>query len=130
MAVSMFEILCACVVVFFLLYYYLTADFNYWTSRGVNGPKPVPFFGNIAEFMLGKKCIGDFYKEIYDRYPRDAMVGVFLQGNPALILRDPEYIKQVLIKDFTTFSNRQGTVYEKVFLTLYRHIIGDYFVFS
>ncbi|XP_024870952.1 cytochrome P450 6a2-like [Temnothorax curvispinosus] len=113
MAAGMFEILCACVVILYLLYYYFTADFDYWTSRGIIGPKPVPLFGNIAEFMLGKKCMGDFYKDIYDRYPKEAMMGVFLRANPVLILRDPEYIKQVLIKDFTIFAEREGIVYEK-----------------
>lgn len=110
---DMFEILCACVVILYLLYYYLTADFDYWRSRGINGPKPIPFFGNTIEFMLGKQCMGDFYKEIYDRYPKESMVGMFLRGRPALLLRDPDYIKQVLIKDFTVFADRQAMVYEK-----------------
>ncbi|KAL6255993.1 hypothetical protein P5V15_013228 [Pogonomyrmex californicus] len=113
MAAGMFEILCVCVMILWLLYYYLTADFDYWTSRGINGPKPIPFFGNIAEFMLGKNCLGNFYKKIYDRYTKEPMVGLFLRGNPALMLRDPDYIKQVLIKDFAVFSDRDGKVYEK-----------------
>ncbi|KAL0127791.1 hypothetical protein PUN28_003203 [Cardiocondyla obscurior] len=57
--------------------------------------------------------MGEFYKDIYNRYSNEAMVGVFLRGKPALVLRDPEYIKQVLIKDFTTFADRLGTVFEK-----------------
>lgn len=113
MATGMLEILCACVMILYLLYYYLTADFDYWTSRGINGPKPIPFFGNIVEFLMGKKNMGDFYKEIYDRYPKESMVGVFLRGNPVLVIKDPEYIKQVLIKDFTIFANRHSKVYEK-----------------
>lgn len=112
-AAGMFEILCVCVVILYLLYYYLTADFDYWTSRGINGPKPVPFFGNATEFMLGKKCLGDFFTDIYKRYPKESMVGVFVRGKPVLILRDPEYIKQVLIKDFAIFADRQAMVYEK-----------------
>ncbi|KAG5305742.1 CP6A2 protein, partial [Acromyrmex insinuator] len=114
----MFEILCTCVVILYLLYYYLTADFDYWTSCGINGPKPIPFFGNIVEFLMGKKNLNDFFKEIYDRYPKESMVGVFLRGNPALVIKDPEYIKQVLIKDFTIFAERHSHVYEKVFLKI------------
>ncbi|KYN36899.1 Cytochrome P450 6a2 [Trachymyrmex septentrionalis] len=113
MATGMFEILCACVVILYLLYYYLTADFDYWTSRGINGPKPIPFFGNILEFLTGKINMGDFFKKIYDRYPKDSLVGIFLRGNPVLVIKDPEYIKQVLIKDFPTFADRNSTVYEK-----------------
>ncbi|XP_012543143.1 cytochrome P450 6a2 [Monomorium pharaonis] len=110
---GMLEIFCACVAILYLFYYYLTADFNYWKSRGINGPKPVPFFGTIADFMLGKKCLGDVYNEIYERYPKDSMVGIFMRGNPALVLRDPVYIKQVLIKDFTVFTDRMALVYDK-----------------
>lgn len=116
MAIEVFEILCACVIILYLLYYYLTVDFAYWKSRGINGPKPVLFFGNIAEFMLGKKSMCNIYKDIYDRYPKESMVGIFLRRNPVLVLRDPEYIKQVLINDFAVFADRLGIVYEKVFL--------------
>lgn len=125
MVTSMFEVLCACVVILYLLYYYYTADFNYWTSRGVNGPKPTVFFGNTGKFMLGKKCLGDLYKEIYEGYPKEAVVGLFLREKPALLLRDPEFIKQVLIKDFPAFADRLGNVYDKVFMNFVRTLIID-----
>ncbi|NP_001306576.1 probable cytochrome P450 6a14 [Solenopsis invicta] len=110
---GIFEILCACVVILYLIYRYVTADFNYWTSRGINGPKPVPFFGNVAKFMMGKKCLGDVYKEIYDQYPTESVVGIFRRTRPVLLLRDAKYIKQVLIKDFATFTDRNAFVYDK-----------------
>jgi cytochrome P450 family 6 len=113
MAVGMLEILCACVTILYLFYYYLTVNFDYWTSRGVIGPKPIPFFGNVIDYMLGKKCMGDFYRDIYERYPNQSMVGMFIRRIPVLVLRDPEYIKQVLIKDFAVFAERDGTVFEK-----------------
>jgi len=109
-----FEILCVCLAILLLLYYYLTYDFYYWTSRGVNGPKPVLFFGNIADFITGRTCLGDIFKRIYDEYPQERVVGAFMRGEPVLILRDTEYIKQVLIKDFTAFPERHTLVCEKV----------------
>ncbi|EZA59932.1 Cytochrome P450 6a2 [Ooceraea biroi] len=108
-----FEILCACLVILLLLYYYVTYEFDYWTSRRVNGPKPVPFFGNTKNFILGKMCMGDVFKSIYDKYPKERMVGAFIRGEPVLVLRDADDIKQVLIKDFTTFPERHSEVYEK-----------------
>ncbi|XP_011159731.1 probable cytochrome P450 6a14 [Solenopsis invicta] len=110
---GLFEILCACVVILYLIYRYVTADFDYWTSRGINGPKPIPFFGNVAKFMMGKKSLGDMYKEIYVQYPTESVVGVFLRGRPVLLLRDPKYIKQVLIKDFATFIERSTFINDK-----------------
>lgn len=111
-----FEILCGCVVILFLLYYYFTADFGYWTSRGVNGPKPIPFFGNIAKFLLGKRSMGDIFKDVYEEFPKEPIVGMFWYREPVLVLRDPEFIKKVLIKDFSTFPERRQLVFDKVCL--------------
>jgi len=111
-----FEILCGCVMILFLLYYYLTIDFDYWTSRGVNGPKPVPLFGNIAKFIFGKRSLGDIFKDVYEKFPKEPIVGMFWQGEPILLLRDPDFIKKVLIKEFYAFPNRRQLVYEKVCL--------------
>jgi len=113
-AMGTFEIFCGCIVILFLLYYYLTINFDYWISRGVNGPKPVPFFGNIAKFILGKRCIGDVFKDVYEKFPKEPMVGMFWHREPILLLRDPEFIKKVLIKDFSVFPDRRQLVYEKV----------------
>lgn len=114
MAAGAFEILCACVAILFLLYYYLTADFDYWTSRGVNGPKPVVVFGNITNHVFGKRSLGDVLKDVYEKFSKEPVVGMFIFGEPVLLLRSPEFIKKVLIKDFSTFPNRRQTVYEKV----------------
>nr|XP_012216733.1 PREDICTED: cytochrome P450 6A1-like [Linepithema humile] len=113
MAAGAFEILCGCVAILFLLYYYLTADFDYWRSRGVNGPKPIPFFGNIAKFILGKRSLGDVLKDVYEEFPKEPIVGMFWHGEPILVLRDTEFIKKVLIKDFSVFPERRLIVFEK-----------------
>lgn len=118
MAAGAFEVLCGCLVLLLLIYYYLTINFNYWKSLGVNGPNPIPFFGNISRFYLGKMSLGDYLKEIYDYYPQESAVGIYIGREPALVLRDPEYIKHVLIKDFSYFGDRVHDIFEKVILHL------------
>lgn len=114
MAIEAFEILCGCLTILLLLYYYLTYNFDHWKSRGVNGPTPIPFFGNVADNYFSKRCLGDILKKIYDTYQNETMVGIFVGGNPILVLRDSKYIKHVLIKDFSTFVDRHLNVNEKV----------------
>lgn len=48
--------------------------------------------------------------EIYSdpRMKDEAVVGIYVINKPALIIREPELIKSVLIKDFNRFSNRYG----------------------
>lgn len=109
-----FAVFCGFVTFLLLLYYYLTADFNYWKSRGVTGPKPIPFCGTIANSMLNKICIGSYLRKLYEEYPNETMVGMFFRGQPALLLRDAKLIKDVLIKDFPIFPERNVSVQEEV----------------
>uniref|UniRef100_A0A348G631 Cytochrome P450 3 n=1 Tax=Odontomachus monticola TaxID=613454 RepID=A0A348G631_ODOMO len=108
-----FDILCVCVVILLLFYYYLTADFDYWKSQGVKGPKPIPIFGTIASHLSNRISLGSYFRKIYEEYPNESMVGVFQRAKPALVLRDPELIKHVLIKDFSVFPERNVAVHEK-----------------
>ncbi|XP_013174105.1 PREDICTED: cytochrome P450 6B2-like [Papilio xuthus] len=88
------------------LYYYVTRTFNYWTSRNVAGPKPLPLFGNIMESALRKKNIALVMHKIYLDYPKEKLVGVYRMTTPCVLVRDLEVIKHVMIKDFDMFEDR------------------------
>ncbi|CAH2061690.1 unnamed protein product, partial [Iphiclides podalirius] len=96
-----------------MLYYYLTRTFSYWKRRNVPGPRPLPLFGNLMDSALRKKNIGMVFKEIYDQFPDEKVVGIYRMTTPSLLLRDLELIKHVLIKDFDCFSDRGLSLSEK-----------------
>ncbi|XP_076545505.1 cytochrome P450 6a2-like [Osmia lignaria lignaria] len=108
-----FEILCGIAALLFAFYYYSTANFNYWKDRGVVGPKPLPFFGNTKDLMFATVSMPEFSKDVYLKYKDERIVGLFMQRSPVIFLKDPELIKDVLIKDFSKFSDRGFKVYEK-----------------
>lgn len=109
-----FQILSVIVAVFLAVYYYLTSTFDFWKDRGVVGPRPIPGFGNIKDVMLRKISIGDYIARLYEKYKNEPMIGIFVRGSPSLILCDLDLIKDVLIKDFSTFDNRGLNVLERV----------------
>ena len=111
---GVFEILLGAGIIFYSLYYYLTSNFDFWEKRNVPGPTPVPFFGNLKNYLLKRKFIGEILKEFYDVYKNESMFGLFLQKTPILIVKDPEFIKDVLVKDFTTFADRGQKVIEEI----------------
>lgn len=39
--------------------------YGYWTQRDVEGPTPLPFFGNLLDLVMGRKHYGIIYGEIY-----------------------------------------------------------------
>ncbi|CAH0714941.1 unnamed protein product, partial [Brenthis ino] len=89
------------------LYYYATKNYNYWKKRNVPYIKPLPFFGNYAEYILFKKTGPQVAHEICEKFPNEPYVGVYYGTDPALIVKDPNIIKLVMTKDFYYFNQRE-----------------------
>ncbi|RWS21725.1 Cytochrome P450 3A24-like protein, partial [Leptotrombidium deliense] len=71
-------------------------------KHGINGPKPHLIYGNLLDF---KKEIN---VKLVDRWLKEygPVFGYYTGGRPVVITTDPELLKQVLIKDFKTFHDR------------------------
>ncbi|XP_069699331.1 cytochrome P450 6j1-like [Periplaneta americana] len=87
------------------LYYYVTRKFNFWKDHGVTYVKPLPFFGSLKSVTLQKVSIGSYLKDIYDDYKGEPYVGIFSMTEPAVVLRDLDLVKNILVKDAETFMN-------------------------
>ncbi|KAK9737688.1 Cytochrome P450 [Popillia japonica] len=61
-----------------------------------------------------KRSAGLIYTDIYNTYPDVPYVGVYKIRQPALLIRDPEIIKAILIKDFHSFEKNDIVVDENV----------------
>lgn len=110
---GVFEVLCGVAVILFLLYQYLQSNYDFWKVRGVKGPKPHFLFGNIKDVMLQKKSMAEYLIEIYNEYKDESFIGIYFRNTPMLVLKDPQLIKDVLIKDFSYFPQRGTPVTEK-----------------
>jgi hypothetical protein len=69
--------------------------------------KTAPFFGSLKESVLQRAYIGKYLKKIYDEHNDEPYVGIFCLDNPSLLVCDPELVKNILVKDFQDFMNRQ-----------------------
>lgn len=65
-------------------------------------------FGHLKQLLLLRISFGDLFKEIYAdaRIEQAKLGGFYVFQTPALMLRDPELIRLVLIKEFNSFLNR------------------------
>ncbi|XP_026326228.1 cytochrome P450 6B5-like [Hyposmocoma kahamanoa] len=93
-------------VVICILYLFSIRTFNYWKNKNVAGPKPVPLFGNIAQTAFREKYMGEDIKEIYEQFPNEKIVGFYRMTSPALLIRDLDIVKAIMIKDFDLFIDR------------------------
>lgn len=121
--VSYLEIVLGLVAACLAFYYYLTWTFDFWKSRGIPGPKPIPMFGNVLAVMIGTVSIAQFLTDLYTTHRNEPMIGIFARRKPILIVQDPDIIKDVLIKDFSKFANR-GFMRHEIAEPLSQHLFA------
>lgn len=91
-----------------LLYQYLTRNFQYWKKKNVPYAKPWPLVGNFLKGFTMRSSMGDLFMDLYQK--TDApFLGIYVEDKPALLIRDPKILQQILIKDFQYFNNRTVT---------------------
>lgn len=94
------------------VYAYFNYYFNYWKSRDVPHVKPEFPYGNV-------KGIGNKYhqyailQDIYERFKGTAKYcGIYFFSRPIAMAIDLDFIKNILIRDFTNFNDR-GVYYNE-----------------
>jgi cytochrome P450 family 6 len=118
-----FNILISILIVLVTLYYIITKKYDYWRQRNVKFVKPVPLFGNTMSTILRKKSSAILQLEQYKLFPEERYIGIFFFMSPFLMIRDPQLIHQILIKDFTHFYDR-GMVYDERLDLLSSHLVN------
>ncbi|KAM4734352.1 thromboxane-A synthase [Anableps anableps] len=84
-----------------LLYWYSVYPFSVLARCGIKHPKPVPFFGNIFYFREG------FFRPLTELIKTHGRVcGYYLGRRPVVVVADPDMLRSVMVRDFTSFPNR------------------------
>lgn len=88
-----------------LAYYFVWRQFSYWHRKGVPFVPPSIPRGNFGNF--GKIHQGELIQGFYNQMKgQGKFFGIYGFHNPIAIASDPEFIKQVMIKDFAHFQDR------------------------
>ena len=95
--------------ILFGLYLYVTRNFNFWQKLGVPYVKPTPFVGSLKDCVLLKTTIGEQLQRIYNEHSDKPYVGIFSFDKPSLLICDLELVKNILVKDFQNFMDRNVT---------------------
>ncbi|XP_037051844.1 probable cytochrome P450 6a13 [Bradysia coprophila] len=93
-----------------LSYVWLRNRYSYWDRRKVRGPKPVFLFGNLLKQLTFREHIGLAYQRWYNTYNNASYVGFYKLLQPAVMIRDPELQREMLVKAFTNFQTNDVTV--------------------
>ena len=109
------QIAIAVIVVSFTAFYlYMKHRLSYWKRRGIPEDKGhFPFGSKHAwDFIQGKMPFTQMTNYAYETHPGEKVVGTYdMFGSPALVIRDPDIAKLILVKDFDNFMERKPIHY-------------------
>ncbi|KAG4074729.1 hypothetical protein HA402_008455 [Bradysia odoriphaga] len=104
----MSALLLAVIVSFLLSIFYIRRKLTYWKRRGVQQLDNTSYlFGNFKDAVLFRSAPGWHLGQLYRAAKSDLpYVGFYIFHKPCLLLRDPELIKQLFVRDFDNFCDR------------------------
>lgn len=95
-----------------LLYKWITMNNFFFADRGIPYKKPDFLFGSLRKLVLMQGSFHDVAMDMYKCLPNEKVTGVFELRNPITMIRDPELVKQIGVKDFDHFQNHRAPIDE------------------
>lgn len=89
----------------FAIWYFLIKPHSYWKNLGIVQSKPWILFGDSGHSILRRCGLYDFISMMYYLHPESRYSGIYQFYRPVLLIRDPDLIKQVTVKDFEHFTD-------------------------
>ena len=98
-------------VMLLLLYFWDKNNRNLAKEQfpGLPGPKPLPFLGFLLDTIRHKGQVHLQFDDYYKKYGN--LFAIYLSGKPGLFVSDPELIKQIMVKNFSSFHDRPVSNY-------------------
>lgn len=93
---------------------YQYRKFSYFKKSGIPYDRPLPIFGNMFPALIRKKHVCQLIRDIYTRNSDAKYTGFFDFSEPVIVLRDPELIRSVAIKNFDSFTDHRDFFAEDV----------------
>ncbi len=99
MIITLLLILCG------IVYIFVKKQYSYWERNGIPSAKPTIPFGNLQSLVKKQRSFGQAIHDVY-KSTSEPFIGIYLFFRPALLIRDSELVKNVLLNDFTSFHDR------------------------
>ncbi|XP_017782505.1 PREDICTED: cytochrome P450 9e2-like [Nicrophorus vespilloides] len=91
-----------------ILTYYLVKQHTYWRNKNVTQGPIVPIFGDNLHTVFRNESFFHMIIRIYQRFSNERYTGFYQMNNPMLLIRDPELLKMITVKDFEYFTDHMS----------------------
>ncbi|KAK9509248.1 hypothetical protein O3M35_006603 [Rhynocoris fuscipes] len=99
------EVLCIAFGIIVLIRWIIYRKYNYWQRRGIECVTATFPYGSLEKCFLIEKTIGETLAEFYRNTNGKQLVGFYSPFEPMLLIKDPELIKLILVKEFNNFHD-------------------------
>ncbi|XP_015606941.1 cytochrome P450 9e2-like, partial [Cephus cinctus] len=103
---------CVLVIVGFSLVALIYRQYTYWNKRGIPYMEVIPLFGNMAPIYFRRKTVPDYIMDMYYRYSEAKFFGLMDFNTPIILIRDPQLIREITVKNFEYFPDHNSLVDE------------------
>lgn len=86
-------------------YFYVKDAYSYWQKRGVKSLPPTFPYGNFRKSFRQELSAAEAVQDLYVQSD-EPILGLYGLLNPILLVRDPEMIRNVLVRDAQHFIDR------------------------
>lgn len=87
------------------VYLYIRHVYSYWSRHGYPFLEPSIPVGSLNKVARREQCFGENLFELY-KQSTEPFVGIYMMFRPALLVRDPSLVHQMLTTDFASFHDR------------------------
>ncbi|PSN32588.1 Cytochrome P450 9e2 [Blattella germanica] len=102
------------IVVIVLLRVVGSRNHNFYSKRRIPYVRPALFVGNLWPLLSGRMSQCDFLQWLYEQLNGHRLGGMYGFTTPALMIRDPDLIREVCVRHFEHFTDRRILLTEEV----------------
>ncbi|RLU26968.1 hypothetical protein DMN91_000767 [Ooceraea biroi] len=113
-------VLTACICV----YYAIITKLSHFARLKIPYVRPVPLLGNMAPLIFHRMAFVHLLQKMYNLFPDAKYFGFYDFTSPVYVLRDPELINAVSIKNFDHFTDHRNFVNEDQEQIASRNLFG------
>lgn len=94
------------------LYYFILGKLSHFKRLKIPHVRPIPLLGNLGPFIFRRLSLPENLQKIYDLFPHVKYFGFYEFMAPVYVIRDPEIITTIAIKNFDNFCDHHD-LFEK-----------------
>lgn len=122
-------VLLAAIAIAFAFHYFFAKWMMHFKNMGILYANPLPILGNMAPVIFRRISLAEHLQRFYNRFAHVKYFGFYNFLTPIIVIRDPELIRTIAVKNFDNFCDHRGFIDETTEPLMGRNLFalrGDY----